>query len=100
MKLSTTLLVLAALPLLSTGQTASAAQQDRSSSATPLDYLPALQADYFRHESKSVGRPLHIYVAFPESYAANTSTRYPVVFLLDGDSTFPVLATYHWFLNY
>lgn len=71
-----------------------------TSAATPLDYLPALKGDYFRHESKSVGRPFHIYVAFPESYAAQPQARYPVVFLLDGDSTFPILATYHLFLNY
>ena len=68
--------------------------------AAPLDYLPALKGDYFRHESKSVGRPFHIYVAFPESYAAKPQARYPVVFLLDGDSCFPILATYHLFLNY
>lgn len=68
--------------------------------AAPLDYLPALKGDYFRHESKSVGRPFHIYVAFPESYAAKPLARYPVVFLLDGDSCFPILATYHLFLNY
>lgn len=68
--------------------------------AAPLDYLPALKGDYFRHESKNVGRPFHIYVAFPESYASNPQARFPVVFLLDGDSCFPILATYHLFLNY
>jgi Predicted hydrolase of the alpha/beta superfamily len=84
------LLVLVAWPLVSTGQ----------APTTPLDYLPALQGDYFRYESRNVGRPFHIYVAFPESYAAQPQARYPVVFLLDGDSTFPILATYHRFLNY
>ena len=90
MKRSITLpLALLALPLVSAGQ-----------AATPLDYLPALKGDYFKHDSKNVGRPFHIYVAFPESYAAQPQTRYPTVFLLDGDSTFPILATYHLFLNY
>src|SRR5215510_3572524 len=71
-----------------------------AASPAPLEYLPALKGDYFKHESKNVGRPFHIYVAFPESYAAQPQARYPTVFLLDGDSTFPILATYHWFLNY
>jgi predicted alpha/beta superfamily hydrolase len=101
MKRSITLpLAFVTLTLLSAGQAAFPAQQDLSGPATPLDYLPALKGDYFRHESKNVGRPFHIYVAFPESYAAQPETRYPTVFLLDGDSTFPILATYHWFLNY
>lgn len=91
MRQSTTLLlVVVILPLFSASVSA----------ATPLDYLPALKGDYFTHESRSVGRPFHVYVAFPESYAAKPDARYPVIFLLDGDSTFPILATYHWFLNY
>ena len=77
---------------LSAGQRAFPAQQDLSGPATPLEYLPALKGDYFKHESKNVGRPFHIYVAFPESYAAQPLTRYPTVYLLDGDSTFPILA--------
>jgi uncharacterized protein len=101
MKHSTTLLLACvALPLLLANQSTFAAEQDRSSPPMPLDYLPALKGDYFKHDSKSVGRPFHIYVALPESYAAKPLARYPAVFLLDGDSTFPILATYHWFLNY
>jgi predicted alpha/beta superfamily hydrolase len=86
--------------LLSSAGQAVAAQQDWSGPAIPLDYLPALKGDYFRHGSKSVGRTFHIYVAFPESYTAQPLARYPTVYLLDGDSTFPILAIYHWFLNY
>jgi predicted alpha/beta superfamily hydrolase len=93
-------LVLLTLLLLSAGRAVFGAQQDSSGAAIPLDYLPALKGDYFRHDSKNVGRPFHIYVAFPESYTAQPLARYPTVYLLDGDSTFPILATYQWFLNY
>jgi hypothetical protein len=93
-------LVLLTLLLLLAGRAVFGAQQDSSGAAIPLDYLPALKGDYFRHDSKNVGRPFHIYVAFPESYTAQPLARYPAVYLLDGDSTFPILATYQWFLNY
>ncbi len=66
----------------------------------PLDYLPALKGDYFKHESSAVGRAFHIYVAYPEHYESDPTARYPVVYLLDGDSLFPIHATYHWFLHY
>jgi predicted alpha/beta superfamily hydrolase len=66
----------------------------------PLNYLPALSGEYFKQLSKETGRRYHIYVRLPESYSkAPTSTRYPVVYLLDGDSLFPMLATEHLFLN-
>lgn len=68
--------------------------------AAPLDYLPALKGDYFKYDSAAVGRPFHIYVAYPEGYDQDPQARYPVVYLLDGDSLFPILATYHLFLNY
>ena len=66
----------------------------------PLDHLPALGGDYFLFESRNVGRPFHIYVRLPEGYDANSSEQYPVVYLLDGDSLFPILAANHLFLNY
>ena len=66
----------------------------------PLEYLPALRGDYFKHDSVAVGRAFHIYVAYPEDYAKNPEARYPVVYLLDGDSLFPIHATYHWFLHF
>jgi hypothetical protein len=69
-------------------------------SSTPFEYLPALQGDYFKYESAAAGRAFHIYVAYPEEYAKHPEARYPVVYLLDGDSLFPILATEHLFLNY
>ena len=51
-------------------------------------------------ESAAVGRRFHIYVRLPADYAAQPSRRYPVVYLLDGDSLFPILAANHLFLTY
>ncbi len=68
--------------------------------SVPLDYLPALSGDYFEFDSRAVGRPFHIYVRFPEGYDEESGERYPVVYLLDGDSLFPILAANHLFLNY
>jgi Predicted hydrolase of the alpha/beta superfamily len=69
-------------------------------SNAPLEYLPALKGDYFKYESAAVGRSFHIYVAYPQEYEKHPEARYPVVYLLDGDSLFPILATQHLFLNY
>ncbi len=68
--------------------------------ATPIDYLPALAGDYFKHESLVVGRRYHIFVRLPEGYTDAPERTYPIVYLLDGDSTFPMLAPQHLFLHY
>lgn len=73
---------------------------EQSEEIFPLNHLPAISGDYFDIESPSVGRSFHIYVALPEDYEKNDQARYPVVYLLDGDSLFPILATNHLFLNY
>lgn len=66
----------------------------------PLNYLPTLKGDYFRLNSLAVNRPYHIYVRLPEGYDPAKPEKYPVVYLLDGDSLFPLLAPTHIFLNY
>ena len=66
----------------------------------PLEHLPALTGDYFPIRSAATGGGYHIYIRYPESYAADTGRRYPVVYLLDGDSLFPYLAPHHLFLTY
>jgi len=67
----------------------------------PLNYLPALSGGYFEQRSKETGRRYHIYVRLPEGYSkTGPDRRYPVVYLLDGDSLFPMLAAEHLFLNY
>ncbi len=66
----------------------------------PLNYLPSLKGDYLRLASKETGWPYHVYVRFPEGYDPTGGKRYPVVYLLDGDSLFPMLAPTHLFLTY
>src|SRR5687768_16427599 len=66
---------------------------------TPLDHLPALAGGYFPLHSQAVGHPYHIYVRLPEGYAAEPQRRYPIVYLLDGDSLFPMIAPAHLFLT-
>ncbi len=85
-----------AIVLLAGSGTASAGTT--SSSSAPLDYLPVLKGDYFKIASKEVGRAFHIYISLPDSYSRDRSTRYPVVYALDGDSLFPVLSSHHRFL--
>ncbi|MFC6978798.1 alpha/beta hydrolase-fold protein [Microbulbifer taiwanensis] len=77
----------------------SAGEQERGGQI-PLDFLPALYGDYFKLDSRIVGRPYHIYVRFPEGYDETSDRRYPVIYLLDGDSMFPILAANHLFLHY
>lgn len=68
-------------------------------SSAPLDYLPALKGDYFPLQSKEAGHLYHIYVRLPEGYAENPEERYPIVYLLDGDSLFPQLSPQHLFMT-
>jgi predicted alpha/beta superfamily hydrolase len=65
----------------------------------PLAHLPALRGDYFPFDSKAVGRPFHVFVRVPEEYLDEEIARYPVVYVLDGDSLFPILAASHLFLT-
>jgi uncharacterized protein len=71
-----------------------------SPTPVPLDHLAALHGDYFPIRSGANGRRYHIYVRLPEGYAEAPQRTYPTVYLLDGDSTFPMLAPHHLFLTY
>jgi predicted alpha/beta superfamily hydrolase len=71
-----------------------------SDGLVPLDYLPALSGDYFKFDSRVLGRPFHIYVRLPENYDRSPDMQYPVIYVLDGDSLFPILAANHLFLHY
>ena len=66
---------------------------------TPLDYLPALKGGYFPLQSSEADHLYHIYVRLPEDYQADAARRYPVVYLLDGDSLFPQIAPQHLFMT-
>lgn len=74
--------------------------QTHQTTVVPLDHLPALRGDYFAFDSTQVGRRFHVYVRLPADMAENPDARYPVVYLLDGDSLFPILASNHLFLTY
>ncbi len=65
----------------------------------PLDHLPALKGDHFVQASPALGRSFHVDVRYPEGYAAAPTSRSPVVYLLYGDSLFPILAATHLFLH-
>jgi predicted alpha/beta superfamily hydrolase len=71
-----------------------------SARIVPLNHLPALAGDYFRLDSRHVGRNFHIYVRLPEGYDPSSARLYPTVYLTDGDSLFPILAANHLFLTY
>ena len=65
----------------------------------PLDHLPALAGGYFPLDTED-GRRYHVYVRVPEGYADAPDKTWPVVYVLDGDSLFPLLAPTHLFLHY
>lgn len=65
----------------------------------PLDHLPALAGDYFPLRSTEADHDYHIYVRLPQGYAAEPQRSYPIVYLLDGDSLFPIIAASHLFLT-
>ena len=66
----------------------------------PPAHLPALEGDYVALTDRASGRVHHLHVRYPEGYDAAVATRYPVVYVLDGDSLFPLLAPTHLFLHY
>ena len=70
-----------------------------SPAATPLDHLPALSGDYFPIRSSEAEHNYHVYVRLPQGYAKEPQRRYPIVYLLDGDSLFPIIAGNHIFLT-
>ncbi|MGY1408109.1 alpha/beta hydrolase [Luteimonas sp. A611] len=71
-----------------------------AATVVPLDHLPALRGGYFPLVAEATGRTHHVYVRLPEGYEADTARSWPVVYLLDGDSLFPLLAATHLFLGY
>ena len=41
--------------------------------------------------SKIMGKDYQLYISFPKGYSTKDTTKYPVLFVLDGQSSFPVL---------
>ncbi len=50
--------------------------------------------------SEKTGYDYHILVRLPDSYDESKSQRYPVIYLLDGGATFPMLAAYYNYLRF
>jgi predicted alpha/beta superfamily hydrolase len=50
--------------------------------------------------SEKTGYDYHILVRLPENYDESESRRYPVIYLLDGGTTFPMLAAYYKYLRF
>lgn len=63
--------------------------------ADELQFLQSLNDPAYHHlESETLERPFHIFVRLPEDYDA-TKRKYPTVYLLDGGTTFPLLASFY-----
>ncbi|MEO1015695.1 MAG: alpha/beta hydrolase-fold protein [Pseudomonadota bacterium] len=70
----------------------------QANGAAPLRSLATLAyTDHFLLESEEIGRAFHIFVRKPEGYDA-APEKFPTVYALDGDVTFPMLAAYHLLL--
>ncbi|WP_269713973.1 alpha/beta hydrolase [Caulobacter sp. NIBR2454] len=87
------------LGLLFTGATLVQPGPARAQQA-PFEHLPALRGDYFKIAARELNRDFHVFVRLPEKYEERTAERFPVVYVLDGDSLFPILAANHLFLTF
>ncbi len=54
---------------------------------------------YFPLRAEELDRGFHIFVDLPEDYS-ETQSSYPVVFMLDGGNTFPLLSALHHYLRF
>jgi len=70
-------------------------------SAIEIDKLQSLNnPHYYQLNSQTLGRPFHIFVRLPDNYEEDAGASYPVVYLLDGGLTFPMLAGYYRYLRF
>ena len=90
---------LAILLALSIAGSTAAGAQPAPSPVIPLNHVPAIKGDYFPLRSVEAGHDYHIYVRLPEGYADDPARLYPIVYLLDGDSLFPIVGANHIFLT-
>jgi uncharacterized protein len=96
-------MMLSALMGIALGSPNPAHARERAPDADPAGALDALHGlkstDYFVHQSPSLGRPFHIYVKVPEN-AERGAAKLPVIYLLDGGETFPIIAAYSHYLTF
>lgn len=68
--------------------------------AADTQFLQGLGDTQYRYiASKHVGRGYHIYVSLPDGYEESDET-YPTLYVLDGGELFPMMASYHRYLNF
>jgi predicted alpha/beta superfamily hydrolase len=73
----------------------------RGAEPADLRYLQGLgDTRYHRLDSATLERPLHVYVRVPEADPDAPGRRYPVVYLLDGGTFFPLLSAYYHALRW
>jgi uncharacterized protein len=71
----------------------------RGAESRDTQYLQGLgDVRYHRLDSEVLGRPLHVYVRVPVS--DSPTERFPVVFVLDGGTFFPLLSAYYHALRW
>ena len=71
-----------------------------ASDARPgIEQIPALAGEQFKLFSPETKPRYNLFVRLPEGYADASGKRYPIVYLLDGDSLFPLLAAQHLFMT-
>lgn len=67
----------------------------------PFDFSQAVrQVDYRKVSSGLLERDFHLLVRLPAGYDDAPESTYPVVYLLDGGATFPMLAGYLYYLRF
>jgi predicted alpha/beta superfamily hydrolase len=55
--------------------------------------------NYYELNAENLDRSFHVFIDLPLNYSESTET-YPTVYLLDGGTTFPLLAAYHHYLRF
>lgn len=66
-------------------------------------HLPVLTGTrHIAHHSPMLGRTLHLFIRQPDlsTEEPGPAKRYPVIYLLDGDQTYPLIAAYHFYLQF
>jgi len=66
-----------------------------------FEYLSSIKSTQYRlFSSTSLKHDYHLFVRLPESFTVNSNRTYPTIYLLDGDITYPLLASYYQYLRF
>ncbi|WP_262693144.1 alpha/beta hydrolase [Kordiimonas aquimaris] len=86
------------LPIILGATTLPSSAQDTD--GAPITFMHGLnQPEYDQVSSETLGRDFHVYIRLPAGYH-ETEAKYPVVYLLDGGATFPILGGYYNYLSF